>query len=104
MHPRQKEELKNMKENSSLQLPKPVVDLTRPAWRTSNSICALATEERHLGHIVKIAGRWHAFDATHFNEELTGFRPLGTFESVYAAKEAVAEATNTSPLQRSAAA
>ena len=63
--------------------------LAEPAWRNSNSVCALADGERHLGHILKIGGRWLAYDATHFNEESNGFRSLGTFASQSAAKEAV---------------
>ncbi len=59
------------------------------AWRDSAEICALADGERHLGHIVKVAGRWHAFDATHFNEESNGFRNLGSFARVESAKEAI---------------
>lgn len=61
----------------------------RPEWRNSNSICALADWERHLGHILKIGGRWHAFDATRFNDDLNGFRVLGSFAGMNAAKEAV---------------
>jgi hypothetical protein len=63
---------------------------TAPAWRDSNSICALADGERHMGHVLKIGGRWHAFDSMHFNEESNGFRSLGSFSSLSAAKEAVA--------------
>jgi hypothetical protein len=63
--------------------------LVEPAWRNSTSICALADGERHLGHVLKIGGRWHAFDATHFNDESNGFRLLGSFASLSAAKEAV---------------
>lgn len=59
------------------------------AWRNSPEICALADGERHLGHIVQIGGRWHAFDATHFNESADGFRGLGSFASLSSAKEAV---------------
>ena len=63
--------------------------LVEPAWRDSTLICALADGERHLGHVLKIGGRWHAFDATHFNDESNGFRLLGSFASLSAAKEAV---------------
>jgi hypothetical protein len=55
-------------------------------------VCALADEERHLGHVVRTGGRWHAFDATHANQKGTGFRPLGTYISLLAAKEAVEQA------------
>lgn len=64
------------------------------AWQNSNSICALTDGERHLGHILKIGGRWHAFDATRLNWESTGFRSLGSFASIYAAKEAVAQSNS----------
>jgi hypothetical protein len=60
-----------------------------PAWRNSPEICALADGERHLGHIVRIGGRWYAFDATHFNESSDGFRGLGSFACISSAKEAV---------------
>jgi len=59
------------------------------AWRDSNSICALADDERHWGHILRIGGRWYAFDATHFNERADGFRNLGSFASLVSAREAV---------------
>ncbi|HVY91147.1 MAG TPA: hypothetical protein VHA14_00305 [Bryobacteraceae bacterium] len=60
-----------------------------PAWRTSAHICALADGERHLGHIVKMGMRWHAYDATHSNETGDGFLCLGNFVSMESAKEAV---------------
>ncbi|MES1257622.1 MAG: hypothetical protein ABUS51_04295 [Acidobacteriota bacterium] len=59
-------------------------------WRNSDSICALVDDDRHLGHVLRDGGLWRAFDATHFNEEANGFRPLGSFASMRAAKEAVA--------------
>jgi hypothetical protein len=59
------------------------------AWRNSDSVCALADGERHLGHAIKIGGRWHAFDATHMNPDSNGFRFLGTFASVASAREAI---------------
>jgi hypothetical protein len=58
-------------------------------WRNSSEICALADGERHLGHILQIGGRWYAFDATHFNDDLDGFRTLGSFANIHAAKQAV---------------
>jgi hypothetical protein len=61
------------------------------AWRNSNAVCALADGERHLGHVLKVGRHWYAFDATHFNEELNGFRTLGSFVSLSAAKDAVSE-------------
>jgi hypothetical protein len=59
------------------------------AWRDSTSVCALADGERHLGHVLKIGGRWHAFDATHFNDDMNGFRFLGSYVGLAAAKNAV---------------
>jgi hypothetical protein len=59
------------------------------AWRISAHICALADGERHLGHIVKIGMRWHAYDATHSNETGDGFLCLGNFVSMESAREAV---------------
>jgi hypothetical protein len=66
-----------------------------PAWRASNSVCALADGERHIGHVLKIGGRWHAFDGMHFNRESNGFRSLGSFASLTAAKEAVLYSTGS---------
>jgi len=66
------------------------LNLQAPAvWRNSPEICALADGERHLGHTVRIGGRWYAFDATHFNERADGFRNLGSFASLVSAREAV---------------
>jgi hypothetical protein len=67
------------------------------AWRDSNSICALADDERHWGHILRIGGRWYAFDATHFNNTSNGFRCLGTFASRGAAKQAVEQNRGPQP-------
>ena len=67
-------------------------------------VCALADEERHLGHIMLIGGRWHAFDATHFNDESNGFRSLGTFASVEAAKESVVQSISHAPAKFAGAA
>ena len=63
--------------------------LNPPEWRNSASICALADGERHYGHIVKIDGRWYAFDATHPDAESSGFRRLGSYASNRSAKQAV---------------
>jgi|SRR5947209_2995984 len=60
-------------------------------WRNSSSICALADRERHLGHVLRVGRQWHAFDATQFNEESNGFRELGSFASLSAAKDAVGQ-------------
>jgi hypothetical protein len=59
-----------------------------PVWRISEHICALADDERHLGHVVK-TDRWLAFDATKLNTAENGFRYLGSFVNVTAAREAV---------------
>jgi len=67
----------------------PTDSRTAAAWRDSESICALADGERHLGHTLRIGGRWHAFDATHMNVESNGFRFLGSFASVASAKKEV---------------
>jgi hypothetical protein len=68
------------------------------AWRISGHICALSDGERHVGHIVKIGGRWHAYDAMHSNETADGFRSLGTFVALEPAKEAVEQSYRTLPL------
>jgi hypothetical protein len=60
-----------------------------PGWRDSRHVCALSDGDRHLGHIVLIAGQWCAFDATHLDDKRSGFRDLGTFPSVAVAKAAV---------------
>jgi hypothetical protein len=78
--------------------------VAEPAWRDSISVCALADGERHLGHVLTIGGRWHAFDATHFNEECNGFRFLGSYASLSAAKEAVSQSSGHMPLRMFAAA
>jgi hypothetical protein len=61
------------------------------AWRHSVHICALSDGERHVGHIVKIGGRWHAFDAMHSNENGDGFCSLGNYSSEGPAKNSVEE-------------
>ena len=58
-------------------------------WKNSATICALADGERHYGHIVKIDGRWYAFDATHSDREGTRFLRLGSYASIRSAKQAV---------------
>lgn len=58
-------------------------------WRDSSSVCSLADGERHLGHAVKAGNHWLAFDATHCNESGTGFRFLGCYASITAAKRTV---------------
>ena len=60
-----------------------------PVWHDSADICALSGAGRHLGHVVRSGSCWIAFDGTHLNEAETGFRVLGTFRSVWQAKESV---------------
>ena len=74
------------------------------AWRDSGHICALSDGERHIGHVVKIGGRWHAYDATHSNEAGDGFRTLGTFAALDAAKEAVEQGYRLFPMSYAGAA
>ena len=73
-------------------------------WRTSAHICALSDGERHVGHIVRVGGRWHAYDAMHSNEKGDGFLSLGTFIAVDAAKEAVEQTYRMLPLSLAGAA
>jgi hypothetical protein len=75
--------------NRLISLIGPDLTFLRAEWRNSAEICALADGERHLGHIVAIGNNWHAYDATHSNDEGNGFRPLGKFASITAAKAAV---------------
>lgn len=82
----------------------PGLYLATPAWRDSQAICALADGERHLGHAIEIDGRWHAFDATHFNDESNGFRPVGTFASISAAKETLESSLCPAPVSLAGAA
>ena len=60
-----------------------------PVWRHSRYICALSDAHRHLGHIVYIAGQWHAYDATHLNGERNGYKELGVYNNPALAKAAV---------------
>jgi hypothetical protein len=62
-------------------------------WRDSADICALCGEDRHLGHIVRSALCWIAFDATHLNDTGNAIRILGTFRSISEAKAAVESAS-----------
>ena len=73
-------------------------------WRTSAHICALSDGERHVGHIVRVGGRWHAYDAMHSNDEGDGFRSLGTYVAVDAAKKAVEQTYRQLPLSLAGAA
>jgi hypothetical protein len=64
-------------------------------WRSSEYICALSDGDRHLGHVVENMG-WHAYDAIHPAGTEGGFRYLGVFEDVTAAKGAVELSTGYS--------
>jgi len=61
-------------------------------WRDSPSVCALADDERHLGHIVKAGDSWLAFDATHPGGAGSGIRFLGSWMNTALAKCAVEQA------------
>ena len=67
-----------------------------PVWRESADICALADSERHLGHAIRVEKDWIAYDAIHFNLSNDGFRIIGTFETIAAAKHAVENAVRHS--------
>ena len=60
-----------------------------PVWRESPDICALSDSERHLGHAIRAGAHWIAYDAIHVNSSNGGFRVIGTFDTVAAAKEAI---------------
>jgi hypothetical protein len=61
-------------------------------WYETGSVCALASAERHLGHIVVTRQGWIAYDGTHTNTAGDGFDELGCFRDVVDAKAAVEEA------------
>jgi hypothetical protein len=61
-------------------------------WYETESVCALAGAERHLGHVVVSADGWIAYDGTHTNPAGDGFDELGSFAHVVDAKAAVEEA------------
>jgi len=65
---------------------------TDRAWKSSEHICALSDNERHLGHIIKTKD-WHAYDATHSDGTLSGFSYLGQFADRATAMQAVEAAT-----------
>jgi hypothetical protein len=73
-------------------------DVTTLQWRYSAHICALSDGERHVGHIVKIGGRWHAFDAMHSNDNGDGFHSLGSFAAESPAKNAVEQCYRLLPI------
>jgi hypothetical protein len=70
-----------------------VVRNSSSGWRNSEIACALADTDRHLGHLIKTE-EWHAYDATHSNEASTGFKYLGVFVNIAAAKQAVESAVS----------
>jgi hypothetical protein len=76
----------------------PPLNPAPPVWRNSKTMCALADDERHLGHAMRIGRFWHAFDATRFNDELNGFRVIGTFASIAAAQKAVEQSLYRAPI------
>jgi hypothetical protein len=80
------------------------LEVTALAWRISGHICALSDGERHVGHVVRIGGRWHAYDAMHSNEAGDGFQCLGTFSAVDPAKDAVEQSYRVLPHQFAGAA
>ena len=60
-----------------------------PVWRHSRTVCALSDRDRHLGHVVFTGGQWHAYDATHLNDDRDGYKDLGVYRDVAVAKAAV---------------
>jgi hypothetical protein len=67
-----------------------------PVWQCSPDVCALADSERHLGHAVRVDKYWIAYDAIHFNPSNDGFRVIGTFETLAAAKQAIEDSLQIS--------
>jgi hypothetical protein len=67
-----------------------------PEWRDSQAVCALADAERHLGHAVRVAEHWIAYDAIHFNPAQNGFRVIGTFPTIEEAKAAIVSSVSLS--------
>ena len=68
-----------------------IAGIGMPAWRDGEDLCALADGDRHLGHVVN-EGEWQAFDAIHPGHASHGFRHIGTFATLDAAKAAVERA------------
>lgn len=68
-----------------------IAGVSMPAWRDGEDLCALADGDRHLGHVVN-EGQWQAFDAIHPSHASYGFRHIGTFATLDAAKAAVEQA------------
>jgi hypothetical protein len=61
-------------------------------WSESPDVCALNDSERHLGHAVRAGNHWIAYDAIHVNPSNEGFRVIGTFQTIDAAKDAIENA------------
>jgi len=74
---------------SEIQRAAAATTLHMPVWTDSDSVCCLADDERHLGHIVRADDGWLAFDATHLNDTGTSFRCLGCCATITQAKYAV---------------
>jgi hypothetical protein len=69
--------------------PKPAQTTAAASWRDSGQGCIYSDSHRHLGHVIQSADGWLAFDGTRTNAQGNAFRPLGSFHSAEAAKEAV---------------
>ena len=89
-----------MNQNPGLSPIIPASNTAPPEWRIAKTVCALADGERHLGHAMRIGRRWHAFDGTRLNHELNGFRLLGTFASIDAARQAVEQSLGVTGVER----
>ncbi len=58
------------------------------SWLDSELVCALADSDRHLGHLIK-KEHWYAYDGTRPEEGSRGFKCLGAFPDLAAAKQMV---------------
>jgi hypothetical protein len=58
------------------------------SWRDSESVCALADTDRHLGHLI-LREHWYAYDGTQWDNASQDFKCLGTFVDLAAAKQIV---------------
>lgn len=58
------------------------------SWRDSESVCALADTDRHLGHLI-LKDYWYAYDATQSDDNSKGFKCLGAFADLATAKQVV---------------
>lgn len=64
-------------------------DLAAATWYETAVLCVLTDAERYLGHAVRTAQGWAAYDGTHPNPEGNGFNELGSFMDIADAKVAV---------------